>query len=191
MPITLPLNAHDQLVGVFTASGLRRSWTLPSIRTLHHSSSFRNSIPAQREDVNNLFLNVVDWTSNVFRFHHPIDHRCSGRLHKNNWYRPLQEPFCCGNRTVKFSWSYSGTTPWTGESIQGISRWQWEINRLPPFSSEGHSGILGDTRRTGRPGMSHIPSDNPFLLMTCSGPVSTSKSSVRWDRYSPCRTSLQ
>src|SRR6202789_2110213 len=37
-------------------------------------------------------LHVVDWTSNilnVLHFQHPIDHRCLGRLHQNNWSRSL------------------------------------------------------------------------------------------------------
>ena len=99
-------------------------------------------------------LHVVDWTSNVpniLRFQHPIDHQCVGRLRQNNRRRSLQNPFAAA---IEQSNSPEAILEIFQEREKAFKKYRDSNRRLMKCltGSEGHSGLLRDTRRSGHPG---------------------------------------
>jgi hypothetical protein len=165
---------------------------LPLIRTLKPRSTLPSLHPLNQSLRTVLGLHVVYCASNNLNnlhFQHPVDHRCLGRLCKDNWNRPFRKSFRCRDRTSQFSRGYPRAAPRTREGIQGLSGRKSEANQLPQSDRECDSGVLGHSRRGGQPGKSHVPSGNPFNV-TSSGPLPTSKRIVRWDQCPPLCSSL-
>jgi hypothetical protein len=134
----------------------------PRTVTLHHLGPCSPSLtppPLNQRLRPILGLHVVYCASNILNilhFQHPIDHRCLGRLCKDNWNRPFQEPLRCRDRTRKFSPGYPRTAPRTRNGIQGLSGRKSEANQLPQPGGECHPGVLGHSRRGGHPCKSRI-----------------------------------
>jgi hypothetical protein len=179
-------------VGLSTAlRALNRERPL-SFRPLYSCPPFPHAIPSEPKLRTIRGLHVVYCARNILiilHFQHPIDHRCLGRLYKDNWNRPFQESLCCRDRTSKFSRGYPRTSPRTREGIQGLSRRKSETNQLPQPGGEYHPGVLGRSRRGGQPGKSRMPYGYSFNV-TPSGPLPTSESIVRRGRCSPLCSSL-
>jgi hypothetical protein len=143
----------------------------PPPRTLHHFGPgtvvLHSFTPSPLNQISQTIrgLHVVYCPSNILNilhFQRPIDHRCLGRLYKDNWNRPIQESLRCRNRTGRFSRGYPRTAPRARGGIQGLSARKSETNQLSQPGGECYPGALGHFRRGGQPGKSHIPSGNSF-----------------------------